>query len=303
MNAIGRCPICGGGRLDRPLALPGLRIIRCRSCGHRIATHDADAHTADDYHAQYDGGAFLDSLRATRVRQARLLIGILRRYVPDLSGVVDYGAGRGWFLEACRAAKVAPLAGVDTSDIAVDGLRASGIEAHRLPDGENQPGVLSRLSFRPRVITLLDVLEHFPPDELESRLRGIVSACGSELELVVVKVPVAGLLYGGATVLRGLGRPGPIRQLYQAGTWPPHFNYFSEDSAKRLLAAAGLTLVESVGDRDFEPESLAGRVGAVGASTRAIARLGGEALAVGARLSGRFDSRVFAARPSATRPG
>ena len=236
MTSPGHCPVCGGQRLDPPLALPGLRIFACPACGHREAAHDAEPELVRDYHGQYDDGAFLDALRATRMRQAGHLIGLLRRHVPDLSRIVDYGAGRGWFLEACRSAGVAPVAGVDTSPLSVGGLGAAGIEAHLLPTG-NGEGVLSRLSFRPRVLCLLDVVEHFPPDELEARLRGIVGACGEDLEVVLVKVPVAGLLYAGARALSRLGVSGPLLQLYQAGTWPPHFNYFSPASAERLFAA------------------------------------------------------------------
>ena len=292
------CPVCGGNRLDSPLVLPGLRIARCRACGHREGLHEAQDHTGGDYHEQYDNGAFLDALRATRVRQARLLIGLLRRHLPELSAVVDYGAGRGWFLEACRSAGVAPVAGVDTSQIAVDGLSANGIEAHRLPEGEETSGILSLLSFRPRAISLLDVLEHFPPEQLESRLSGIVSACGEKLELVIVKVPVPGLLYAGAEALYRLGNPGPLRQLYQAGTWPPHFNYFSPTSAEKVLAAAGLSVIERVGDPDFEPETFGERIGALGTATKAFARVGGAALGAAVRVSGRFDSSIFVARPT-----
>ena len=90
------------------------------------------------------------------------------------------------------------------------------------------------------VLCLLDVLEHFPSDRLEARLREIVSACGGSSELVMVKVPVAGLLYTGASTLSRLGvaRSAPSA-LPGRRTWPPHFNYFSPASAERLFAAAG----------------------------------------------------------------
>lgn len=301
MSVGGPCPICGENRPGPPLVLPGLRIVWCRACGHREAIHDGQA-IGSDYHEQYDDGAFLDALRATRIRQASLLIGALRRHVPDLSGVVDYGAGRGWFLEACGAAGIAPIAGVDTSGIAVEGLKASGIEGHRLLQGEEGHDVLAALSFRPRVVSLLDVLEHFPPDGLETRLRGIVSACGEKLELVILKVPVAGLLYAGAAALCRLGKPGPLRQLYQAGTWPPHFNYFSTGSAERLLAASGLSVVERIGDPDFEPEFLGKRIGASGPFARSLSRIGGEVLRASIRVTGRFDSAILLARPTSARP-
>lgn len=291
------CPVCEERGLDRSIELPGLRVARCRACGHRVAMHDAEPGPDRDYHEQYDRGTFLEALRATRLRQAGLLIGHLRRHVPNLSGVVDYGAGRGWFLEACRSAGIAPVAGADTSQMAVEGLQASRIEAHRLPGDEGVADVFSRLSFRPRVLCLLDVVEHFPPDRLQARFRGIVAACGRDLELVVVKVPLPGLLYAGAMALSRVGAAGPLRQLYQAGTWPPHFNYFSGASAEGLLAAAGLSVIERVGDPDFEPACLGQRMGAKRLAGRALARIGGEALAAAVRITGRFDSAAFLARP------
>ena len=265
-----------------------------------MAIHDTERAPSRDYHAQYDDGAFLDALRATRQRQATLLIGRLRIHVPNLSALVDYGAGRGWFLEACRSAGVAPVAGVDTSRVSVEGLAACGIEAHLLDDGEAPAEVFGRLSFQPRVICLLDVIEHFPPERLRDTVRGIVRACGRELELVVVKVPVAGLLYAGASALAKVGAAGPLRQLYQVGTWPPHFNYFSRSSAERLLSLSGLVVIERLGDRDFEPTWFGPRIGARGLPARALACIGGAGLAAAARVSGQFDSTVFFARPSSS---
>jgi hypothetical protein len=189
---------------------------------------------------------------------------------------------------------------VDTSAVSVEGLKSAGIEAHRLPGDEAAAGVFSSLSFRPRVVSLLDVIEHFPPERLAARVRGIVGACGSDLELVVVKVPLAGLLYAGAKALCGAGASGPLRQLYQAGTWPPHFNYFSAASADRLLLAAGLSVIERVGDPDFEPDCFGQRIGAKRLAGRALARIGGEVLAAAVRVTGRFDSMVFFARPTAS---
>jgi 2-polyprenyl-3-methyl-5-hydroxy-6-metoxy-1,4-benzoquinol methylase len=291
------CPICEGTTLGPSIAPPGLVIARCRACGHRAAIHEGRSGPDIDYHEQYDNDAFLEALRATRVRQAGRLIECLRRHVPSLSGIVDYGAGRGWFLNACRSAGVAPVAGVDTSRVSVDGLKASGIEAHLLPEEEAGADVLSQLSFRPRVVCFLDVLEHFPPDRIQERFRSLLSGCGKELEIVVVKVPVAGLLYGAATLLARIGAPNILRQLYQVGTWPPHFNYFSPTSAERLLASAGLSVVERVGDPDFEPELLGRRIGAASPSARTLARIGGESLGAVIRLTGRFDSAIFLARP------
>lgn len=292
----GKCPICGGGLSGPPVALPGLEISRCRACGHRVARHDTGGDRASDYHEQYDG-AFLEALRTTRLRQATRLIAILRTHLASPGGLVDYGAGRGWFLEACRSAGIAPVAGVDTSRVSVESLKASGIEARLLDAAEGAEEAFSRLSFRPRVLSLLDVVEHFPPETLKNALRRIVSACGSGLELVVVKVPVPGLLYAGAAVMSRMGAPGPFQQLYQRGSWPPHFNYFSSTSAERLVTAVGLTVIDRIGDPDFDAKTLGARMGLATPVARGAAWLGGAALAAAIHLTRAFDSLVLVARP------
>jgi hypothetical protein len=290
------CPICGRALLA-PVVRPGLEIARCPGCGHRVAAHSLPSLPAADYHEQYDE-ALGSALRETRTRQAARILALGRRHAPGLSGLVDYGAGRGWFLQACRSAGITPVAGLDTSRLSVEGLVDSGIEAHLLSEHDSGAEALSRLSFPPRVLTLLDVVEHFPAETLAARLREIVTACGRSLELVIVKVPVPGLLYAGASALGGAGVPGPLLQLYQSGTWPPHFHYFSRDSLGRLLAAAGLTVIEAVGDADFDPPFFGSRIGLKGAFTRRLARLAGEALAATVHLTRAFDSLVVLARPA-----
>jgi hypothetical protein len=264
-----------------------------------VAAHAAATVSLSDYHEQYEH-TLAEALRVTRVRQAARILALVGEHVPGPSALVDYGAGRGWFLQACRSAGIAPLAGVDTSRLSVEGLVQSGIEAHLLGEDGSGVDVLSRLSFPPRVLTLLDVVEHFPPETLEKRLRAIVRACGSRLELVVIKVPVPGLLYAGAAVLRRAGASGPLLQLYQSGTWPPHFNYFSSDSIRRLVAAADLSTVAAVGDADFDAPAFGSRIGMRTALGRAVARVAGGVASAAVHLTRAFDSLVVLARP---RPG
>jgi hypothetical protein len=160
------------------------------------------------------------------------------------------------------------VAGLDTSAMAVDAAIQRGFEAHLLPDDEKQASGRSfpaGLSFTPRILMLLDVLEHFPSDQVVSALADLVRASQASLELVVVKVPVAdGILFRAARAIARLGACGPLEQLYQYGTWPPHFSYFSRRSLRLLLHRAGLRLVREFGDADFEPESLSRRVQALG---------------------------------------
>jgi hypothetical protein len=265
-----------------------------------VARHDPAAPIADaDYHRQYEQGAFLDSLRATRLRQAADILSAIGRHAPRPGAVLDFGAGRGFFLEVCRRQGIAPLAGADTSPLAVEELRRSGIEAHLLVDEGEGSGPLPRtLSFEPRVIAFLDVLEHLPPRDLRAFLGALLREGRPTLELLVIKVPLAeGLLYGIARAGAALGASGPLRQLYQVGTWPPHRSYFSVRSMTTLLESLGLTVVERVDDLDFEPAGLPERVVRVPPFFLPALRLAGHALGTVARATGRFDTATFLARP------
>ncbi len=295
------CPICGIGGLRPSFALPGLEVRRCSRCGHRVARHEPSGEDAADYHRQYEQGAFLESLRKTRVRQAADLVAAIRRHGSQPGAVLDFGAGRGFFLEVCKREGLAPLAGADTSELAVEELRRAGIEAHLLAEGIDTAEVLPRaLSFPPRVITLLDVVEHLPPARLAAFLKTLLRESGSELELLVIKVPLAeGLLYGIARLAAGLGVTSPLRQLYQVGTWPPHQSYFSVRSMTMLLGGLGLTVVARLDDLDFEPELLPQRMLRSRSAAAPFLRLVGRTLAVTARASGRFDTATFLARRQA----
>ena len=298
MSPLENCPICRAGRIETSFEIPGLLVLRCASCGHGLARQSPPSGPDVDYHAQYDSGAFLDALRETRERQAAVVIEAVRRQIPRPGHLLDFGAGRGWFLEACRRDEIFPLAGVDTSDLAVSGLRGAGLEALLLPGGGVGLGAaLRNLSFRPRILTFLDVLEHVPPDEVAAALRDILDACRG-FELVVVKVPVRGLLHGLARFVSRFGVHGPIRQLYQVGTWPPHLSYFSGRSMQTLLEGAGLAVTERIGDPDFEPGTLAGRIGADGRLLAAAIHGAGAGVASVIRATGRFDSAIFVARPA-----
>jgi len=300
VTAGAACPICGAG-LRPSFALPGLRVQRCTGCGHRVADHDRPTGADSDYPEQYEEGPFLESLRATRLRQAGLLVAAIRRHVSQPGAILDLGAGRGFFLEVCRREGLTQLAGADTSERAVTDLRRAGIEAHFLPDEPDFAaplGPLAReLSFSPRVITLLDVIEHFPPERLAAFLKSLLTELGAALELLVIKVPVAdGLLYRIACLAAAAGLPGPLWQLYQAGTWPPHRSYFSLRSMTTLLTSLGLEVVERLDDLDFEPQHLPARMNRARSSAAPLLGLSGRALAAAVRTTGRFDTAACLAR-------
>lgn len=291
-GAGARCPVCEG-TLRPHVETPRLAVAACTECGHAVAEHAASRANGADYHRQYDDGAFLDALRATRVRQASRILGSIRRVAPAARSLLDFGCGRGWFLDAASRAGFGPLAGADGSALAIELLRDRGVDAVQVTDGGSAEALAGALEFTPQVMTLLDVVEHFPAAAAVERLTALVRALRPEL--VVVKVPVRnGLLYRSAVALARVGAPAAIEQLYQVGTDPPHRAYFSRRSLERFLTRVGLRPLEVFGDRDFEPEHLAARARALAGAPR-LAR-GAGALAAAAAACGLEDAAVAIAR-------
>jgi hypothetical protein len=301
VSGVGRrCPICGRP-LRRTTGTRHLVIERCSTCGHTVAEHGSDAASDVDYHRQYDEGEFLDSLATTRRRQATVMLERIRAQVPDADAVLDFGAGRGWFLEEARASGMRSLAGTDTSSDAVSGLRAQGIDGVLIPPptetGWDLP--LRALPFRPRVLAFLDVIEHFPAERLSPMFAGIVDELRPELELVVIKVPVTdGLLYRTASALANVKVIGPLEQLYQVGTFPPHHSYFSRRSLAAFLTRHGLRSVDEFGLLEFDPSTFGSRVAVLRRAPRTLTRAIGATTALVAERTTQ-DSYVVLARPLA----
>lgn len=293
------CPVCGATALRASAVSPRLHLRRCRSCRHTLADHTGAA-VAADYHTQYDEGDFLVSLEQTRKRQAAVLVSMIRSRLPGADGILDYGCGRGWFLGECRRLGMTQLAGADASAKAVSIVRAMGMEGLEIvprPDGDEWAVPVERLTFAPRVVTLLDVVEHFPPHRCRAILGRLLAALRPRLEVVVIKVPVPGLLYAAAGALSKLGRPEALEQMYQVGTTPPHRSYFSRTSLRRLVAECGLDVVAERGDLDFEPESLASRARPARGAPSSLGRAAGAAVAAACRASGAYDTMICVARP------
>jgi len=294
-----RCPICGAVSQTWRVSL-SLTIVHCRGCGHRMASHVAGAPVDDDYHAQHlhDDSQFVEKLRSTRVRQAGRLVQLLHQAVPGATRLLDFGCGRGWFLDVACQEGFIEVAGADVSRIALEGLHARGIEALSIDPTHPEKLGPERLTFRPQVLTLLDVLEHFSPERGLHLLLSLTNTLAPDLELVVVKVPISsGLLYQLSTVLAKAGVPGPLEQLYQVGSSPPHLCYFSQASLRRVMESAGLEIIGWARDRDFEPGGLVGRARVFASMPVALARAVGVAVAAAVRILRMEDSIIAIAAP------
>jgi hypothetical protein len=191
------------------------------------------------------------------------------------------------------------VAGAEISDRALQLLAERGVPGIKLDADHPEKLDTLRLPFRPQVLTLLDVIEHFPPARAGAVLSSLVAQLRPELKLVVIKVPVTtGVLFRVAGVLSRVGACGPIEQLYQVGTFPPHRSYFSARSLEITVRDAGTQPVAVMRDPDFEPSYLADRALATATLPRWVSRWAGMSAAVLARWSRAEDSIIMACRPA-----
>ncbi|MBC8132025.1 MAG: hypothetical protein H7X95_03515 [Deltaproteobacteria bacterium] len=292
------CWVCSEQRLRPYWSDPALTVIECMTCGHLRAVHArarAGNGDATDYHLSYDQEGFLASLAATRKRQAERILDALER-VSACRALFDFGCGRGWFLDAAWSRGFGPLGGGDASPMSVALLRNKGIPAVALGDDALvAPVDFKALGFIPEIISFLDVIEHFDGD-LSARLSSWIHDLPDALRLVVLKVPVReGVMFSAAAVARRLGLPGPSRQLFQVGTYPPHFQYFSRNSLDRFVKAIGLRVLDVFDDLEFEAESLTERAAPLRRLPQGPVIFAARALADVARRLGRMDTRIVIA--------
>jgi hypothetical protein len=258
------CAICGSQAGQPEYASASLEVDQCAGCGHRTARHASGVKTSDYYEHTPQTAPFLSSLEFTRRRQARL---VLSRFVEhhEVADWLDFGSGRGWFLEEARVRATGPVAGFDSSLLSRRWLHERSILAAQPRTDDPLWPDWASLPFSPRVVSLLDVIEHLAERGAERLLQRLRKELPT-LEWVVLKVPASeGVLYRAARALR-YAFAGLYLQLYQVGTSPPHHHYFSHQSLRTLVVNAGYSVVELMVDHDIDNifhrvESLAGLPG------------------------------------------
>jgi hypothetical protein len=289
------CPACGFIALEPHLQIPRLELWRCPGCVHIVGLH-RDAGNERDYHEQY-GSELAGALERTRRRQAARVATALERHGAQ-ENVVDFGCGRGWFLQELRARGFRAIAGMDTSELGVSMLRDREIEGHVLavPMGDRWQITTSAVSFPVATLTFLDVIEHFEPGRLSTYFQHAVRAF-SDLRFVAVKVPMSsGLLYRVAELASKARVYGPLAQLWQQGTFPPHYHYFSRRSLHTFLARNGFEAIEEMPDADFDAGEFRDRVAVLRRLPAAIGLAAGVALRGAVQVTRAFDSVIVIAR-------
>jgi len=236
-----------------------LTVHLCPACRHRCAVHENGGALSADYHSQYDQGIYVDSLERTRRRQARLIMATLTGLGIAPDHLIDFGAGRGWFLSEIQKNGASALAGADTSDLSLKTVQSMGIETAGIQIEQEKLMVdLSSLSFQPTTLSLLDVIEHFPVSSLENYMRALLDLL-PRARWVIVKVPMAeGILFRIARLFSAMGWNKPYHQLFQVGTFPPHFHYFSKRSLEIFLSKFDIRPRRVIDDPDID--DLLGRI-------------------------------------------
>ena len=194
---------------------------------------------------------FVESLKVTRIRQSRDLLRRTLIMGDDRQAWLDFGCGRGWFLEEAQRERIPSLAGFDASELSTGWLKDLGFLMAKPKAADLLWPDWSSLPFSPRVISFLDVIEHFQGESAEAAIRRLIKEL-PELKYLVIKVPSSeGILFRIAKWARRLA-PGLYEQLFQVGTFPPHFHYFSKTTLRRFVEKCGLEIVSAWSDPDVD---------------------------------------------------
>ncbi|HKO49901.1 MAG TPA: class I SAM-dependent methyltransferase [Polyangiaceae bacterium] len=280
-----RCPVCRSNQTLSEYSSASLAVDRCASCEHRFARHSPVVEASDYYEHTPQSVQFVSSLEFTRRRQARLILSRFARH-GKTSDWLDFGCGRGWFLDEARSRASGAIAGFDSSALSRTWLRESGLLAAEPRTDDPFWPDWSSLPFSPRVVSFLDVIEHVAEGGAERLLRRLHEELPA-LEWIVLKVPASeGILYRTAHAIRN-AFPGPYQQLHQVGTSPPHHHYFSQRSLRTLIVNAGYVVVDLMLDHDVD--NVFHRSGS-------LARLPGGALLTRLIRLGPADSVIMFAR-------
>lgn len=232
------CFLCGSAVETPEYKTTRLQVARCSGCGHRFAKHAGGAPANDYYEHTPEQEKFVTSLSETRRRQAKYLLARIGPRLAKTDSWLDFGCGRGLFLGEARAFGLEALSGFEASSVSGQWMKSRGFPmADGLP-GEFWPKWDS-LATKPKIVSFFDVLEHFEGRSSLEALRRLQAELPG-LEWIVIKVPVSdGALFRLAHAIRGQV-PGPYETMFQVGTNPPHYHYFSRASLRLFVEKAGL---------------------------------------------------------------
>jgi SAM-dependent methyltransferase len=219
------CPVCGGDGRKRLLEKQGFTLVRCLDCFHAYVNPRLAGAVRARLGAELDGHGEDVFLEVQRIYAEPLC----RRFLAAAAGrrLLDVGFGRGHLLHAARAYGF-EVFGVDGSPALVEAQRPYLGERVVCQTVGEEPLPWGAFD----VVVLSHVLEHLPrPQSLLGRVREALNPEG----LLYVAVPDLG-----SVQFRVLGRRWNVVNPLV------HFQYFNQASLERLLADAGMEVVERV---------------------------------------------------------
>ena len=228
-----QCPICACGDLEAYVSIYGCTYSQCFACGHLF---QRDVMRVEDIQALYDNNSDYLSFYASEEFFQKRLEMVARPKATYITDVVRPNAGDEWLDVGCGACHMLYAArelgwrvrGVEAGAIGVaQGLKYGISVAQCYITPEN---IHTMLTTKPRLLSLFDILEHLP--EPQSTLTAMGQALCSHTT-VVINIP----RHPSLSAFASLCFPElATRHLII----PDHIHIFSEESAMRLLANAGL---------------------------------------------------------------
>lgn len=144
------CRLCGAARSAALLRWQSLQLLRCRSCRFVFLERDPSRTNQEKFDQVYAEKATLNELTTERYAELLRWLSAARR----TNRLLEIGCGAGWFLAQARADSWDAV-GTETSSIAIDRLRADGLDVRH---GEAWCGQFADGTFD--AVVLLEVIEH-----------------------------------------------------------------------------------------------------------------------------------------------
>jgi 2-polyprenyl-3-methyl-5-hydroxy-6-metoxy-1,4-benzoquinol methylase len=224
------CIICGQTEAKAVFTERGVKVMKCRGCGHVFSSFGAPA----DY-----GGYFGEKINSDndhfwwQEAHEKMYDDFCRRFIAGRGGkLLDVGCGLGYFLKKISPYPSWTAYGCEISrpaaEFARDNLHLKNIHNGRTEDAGFAPETFD-------IITLWDVIEHIPdPHSLLAYLHTLLKPSGfifMHTPNVKIQLPKARL----KKILRG---EAPGVHLLEARD---HINLYSAGTMRKLLAKNNFT--------------------------------------------------------------
>lgn len=230
------CPVCSNNGFRTKRLLSSIAIDVCTRCGFLISQIDRLAVQSEFSRINED--AYHKAIGVVRRHQAAEILSFVRTHSRGLKDWVDIGCSFGYLLFEAREAGY-DVGGVEPDEKALAHARAL------LGENTVQQGWMTEKTAPDScvdVISMLDVLEHIPPEDLNELARMINRKLRPE-GLLVIKVPSTdGLYFRLAHGLLPISRStasGFVKRLWQCDYEYPHTVYFNEETIKLFLQNNG----------------------------------------------------------------